>query len=95
MTLQRGRDWPGRAGASRTVNVGRATAEQPLAWLLAAVVFFANALLTLSQGYWWLAVLECGTSLLAALSAAAVTTRAGGHSPSQSGASTDLGQLPR
>lgn len=78
MTVKRAHARPGRAWGLRTLHAGRATAEQPLPWLVAAVVFFANALLTLSLGYWWLAVLECGTSLLAVLAAAAVATRSPG-----------------
>jgi hypothetical protein len=72
VTVQRRRARPGRAWAPRTISAGRATAEQPVPWLIAAVVFFANALLTLSEGYWWLAALEFGTGMLALLSATAV-----------------------
>jgi hypothetical protein len=83
VTLQRRVGRRGHAWAPRTVSAGLTAAEQPLPWLVAAVVFFANALLTLSQGYWWLAALELGTGMLAMLSATAVAKRSGkqGRSP--------------
>jgi membrane protein implicated in regulation of membrane protease activity len=63
-----------------------------LPWLGAAVIFFANALLTLSQGYWWLAGFEAGTGLLAVLSAATVAKRSGEQRRSQT--STAAGSVP-
>ncbi len=80
MTVQGGRAW-----LARTISAGRVTAEQPLPWLLAAGVFIANALLTLSQGYWWLAVLEAATSLLAVYSGATVAMRSRGPGRSPDG----------
>lgn len=88
MTLHHGRPGPDQAWGPRTVNAGRAAAEQPLPWLVAAAVFFANALLTLAEGLWWLAALEFGTGLLAVLSATAVAKRARepGRSPADTSA---------
>ena len=44
-------------------------------WLLAALVFVANATLSAIRGDWLLGALEMGTGLLAAMSAVAVASR--------------------
>lgn len=54
---------------------GRAASEQPVPWLLAALVFVANATLSAIRGDWLLGALEMGTGLLAAMSAVAVASR--------------------
>lgn len=54
---------------------GRAATEQPVPWLLAALVFVANATLSAIRGDWLLGALEMGTGLLAAMSAVAVASR--------------------
>jgi hypothetical protein len=61
---------------AHVLNTGRTAAEQPLPWLIAAMVFFTNAVLTATQRNWWLAALEFATCLLAVLSAASVAKRA-------------------
>jgi hypothetical protein len=55
-------------------RLGRAATEQPLPWLVAALVFVANATLSTIRGDWLLG-LEMGTGLLAGLSAVAVASR--------------------
>jgi hypothetical protein len=61
--------------APRALSVSRAAAEEPLPWLVAAIVFVANAMLSASRGEWWLAALEVGTGVLACISAASVASR--------------------
>ncbi|MFL6162363.1 MAG: hypothetical protein ACJ74U_09045 [Jatrophihabitantaceae bacterium] len=71
MTDQRG-SWQVRSWAPQAVSAGRQAAAQPLPWLVAAMVFFANAVLTAADGIWWLAALEFATCLLAVCSAISV-----------------------
>jgi len=76
MTDPRGRSWRVGSMAPRALSAGRTVAEQPLPWLIGAMVFFTNAVLTATQRNWWLAALEFATCLLAVLSAASVAKRA-------------------
>ena len=75
MTDQRARHWQIGWLTPRVLSTGRAAAEQPLPWLIAAMVFFTNAALTATQRNWWLAALEFGTCLLAVVAAASVARR--------------------
>jgi hypothetical protein len=63
---RRGRwpEWPARVGV-----------ERPLPWLVAALVFLANAVLSATRADWWLAALELATGVLAVGSARAVASR--------------------
>jgi hypothetical protein len=50
--------------------------ERPVPWLIAALVFLVNAVLSVTRADWWLAALEVATGILALGSASAVASRA-------------------
>jgi hypothetical protein len=54
---------------------GRIAVERPLPWLVAALVFLVNAVLSATRADWWLAALELATGVLAVGSANAVASR--------------------
>lgn len=66
---------------SWSVKAGRLAAERPLPWVIAGLVFLANALLSATRGDWWLAALETGTGVLAGISALSLTSRRDAAAP--------------
>jgi hypothetical protein len=45
------------------------SAHSPTFWVVSGVIFFANALFTLSRGYWFLGLLQLVTAALAGVDA--------------------------
>ena len=45
------------------------SALSPLFWVVSGLIFFANALFSLSRGYWFLGLLQLVTAALAAVDA--------------------------
>ena len=60
-------------------RLGRTASEQPWPWVLASIVFVANAVLSATRADWWIAAFAGLTGLLAGLSAVAVAARRGGR----------------
>jgi hypothetical protein len=46
------------------------SAQSPTFWVVAGLVFFANALFSMAKGYWLLGLLQVVTAAMAAVSAA-------------------------
>jgi hypothetical protein len=80
-------------GALKSWSAKPATlaAERPVPWLIAGLVFLANALLSATRGDWWLAAFEAATAALAGLSALSISCRSSTISPPWMNASPGLG----